>query len=325
MELSSKLKDRISIIDSALDDALKEGVQPRLLKAMRHLPTAGGKRLRPILVMLTTEAVGGDSERSMPFGISLEIVHNFTLVHDDIMDQDDLRRGVKTVHNVYGQNTAINAGDALLARAFEILSSIDIEDTKLRNLVYEVARMVRQLGEGQQSDLDFENQVEISADEYLEMIEKKTGLMFMMAAKGGALIGGGTDEQVEAMAEYGRLLGIGFQIWDDVLDIKRSKDMKSYGSDIKAGKKTLMMVYALEHANPEDKRKLTGILGNRSASDDDIKLAIEILNRSGAVDYTENLAEDYANKARELLNVLPDSDSKTVLEEFVEFMVKRDF
>jgi geranylgeranyl diphosphate synthase type I len=325
MKLTSKLQDRISIIDTALDDALKEGKQPKLLEAMRHLPTAGGKRLRPILVMLTAEAVGGDSNRSMPFGLSLEIIHNFTLVHDDIMDQDDLRRGVKTVHNVYGQNTAINAGDALLARAFEILSSIEIEDNKLRNLIYEVARMVRELGEGQQSDLDFEDQGDISADEYLGMIEKKTGLMFMMAAKGGALIGGGTEEQIEAMAEYGRLLGIGFQIWDDVLDIKRSKDLKSYGSDIKAGKKTLMMVYALEHAEVEDKNKLVDILGNREASDEDIKLAIEILNRSGAVEYTQNLAEDYANRALELLNVLPDSDSKVVLEEFVEFMVKRDF
>jgi geranylgeranyl diphosphate synthase type I len=325
MELSSKLRGRIAIIESALDDALNVGEQPKLLEAMRHLPIAGGKRLRPILVMLTAEAVGGDVNKSIQFGISLEIIHNFTLVHDDIMDQDDLRRGVKTVHNVYGQNTAINAGDALLARAFEILSSIDIEDSKLRDLIYEVARMVRQLGEGQQSDLDFEDQVEITAEEYLGMIEKKTGLMFMMAAKGGALIGNGTDEQIKAMSEYGRLLGIGFQIWDDVLDIKRSKDLKSYGSDIKAGKKTLMIVYALEHSTKEDKEQLLQILGNRSASDEDIKLAIEILNRSGAIDYTQNLAEEYANNARELLNVLPDSNSKEVLEEFVDFMVTRDF
>jgi geranylgeranyl diphosphate synthase type I len=325
MELSSKLQERISMIDEALDEALKLGEQPRLLEAMRHLPIAGGKRLRPALVMLITEAVNGDSAKSLPFGISLEIIHNFTLVHDDIMDQDDLRRGVKTVHNVYGQSSAINAGDALLARAFEILATIELENDKLVNLIHEVARMVRQLGEGQQSDLDFEDQVEITADEYLGMIEKKTGLMFMMAAKGGAIIGNGSDEQVEAMAEYGRLLGIGFQIWDDVLDIKRSKDMKSYGSDIKAGKKTLMMVYALEHASGDDKVQLNQIVGNRTASDDDINLAIDILNRSGAVDYTQNLAEEYADKARQLLKVLPESESKKILEEFVEFMVKRDF
>ena len=298
MELSLKLQERISTIDEALDEALKLGEQPKLLEAMRHLPIAGGKRLRPALVMLITEAVDGDSARSLPFGISLEIIHNFTLVHDDIMDQDDLRRGVKTVHNVYGQSSAINAGDALLARAFEILTTIELENDKLLNLIHEVARMVRQLGEGQQSDLDFEDQLEITADEYLGMIEKKTGLMFMMAAKGGAVIGNGSDEQVEAMAEYGRLLGIGFQIWDDVLDIKRSKDMKSYGSDIKAGKKTLMMVYAFEHASEDDKVQLNQIVGNRTASDDDINLAIEILNRSGAVDYTQNLAEEYADKAR---------------------------
>ena len=172
MELSLKLQERISTIDEALDEALKLGEQPKLLEAMRHLPIAGGKRLRPALVMLITEAVDGDSARSLPFGISLEIIHNFTLVHDDIMDQDDLRRGVKTVHNVYGQSSAINAGDALLARAFEILTTIELENDKLLNLIHEVARMVRQLGEGQQSDLDFEDQLEITADEYLGMIEK---------------------------------------------------------------------------------------------------------------------------------------------------------
>jgi geranylgeranyl diphosphate synthase type I len=167
--------------------------------------------------------------------------------------------------------------------------------------------------------------LDITADEYLEMIEKKTGLMFSMAAKGGAVIGNGTEEHINAMAEYGRLIGIGFQIWDDVLDIKRSKDMKSFGSDIKAGKKTLMMVYALEHAQSEDKELLKSVLGDRTASDDDITRAIAILTRVGAIDYTQNLAEEYATRAREQLKLLPETESKKILEEFVEFMVKRDF
>ena len=325
MEFTAKLKDRIATIDQTLDEMLKVGDQPKLLEAMRHLPIAGGKRLRPVLVMLTYEAVGGESNKSLPFGIALEIIHNFTLVHDDIMDQDDLRRGVPTVHNVFGQSTAINAGDALLARAFEILSTVELEDSKLRALNSEVATMVRQLGEGQQSDLDFEDTLDISADKYLEMIEKKTGLMFRMAAKGGAIIGNGAEEQINAMAEYGRLIGIGFQIWDDVLDIKRSRDMKSFGSDIRAGKKTLMMVYALEHAQPEDKDRLINILGNRTASAQEITEAIAILTRVGAIDYTQNLAGEYATRAREQLKVLPESESKRTLEEFVEFMVKRDF
>ena len=310
MEFTTKLKDRIATIDQTLDEMLKVGDQPKLLEAMRHLPSAGGKRLRPVLVMLTCEAVGGESNKSLPFGIALEIIHNFTLVHDDIMDQDDLRRGVPTVHNVFGQSTAINAGDALLARAFEVLSTVELEDSKLRALSSEVATTVRQLGEGQQSDLDFEDTLDISADKYLEMIEKKTGLMFRIAAKGGAIIGNGTEEQINAMAEYGRLIGIGFQIWDDVLDIKRSKDMKSFGSDIRAGKKTLMMVYALEHAQPEDKDRLINILGNRTASAQEITEAIAILTRVGAIDYTQNLAEEYATRAREQLKVLPESESK---------------
>jgi geranylgeranyl diphosphate synthase type I len=117
MEFIAKLDERVEIIDKTLNEVLSVGDQPKLLEAMRHLPIAGGKRLRPILVMLTSEAVGGESDKALPFGIALEIIHNFTLVHDDIMDQDDLRRGVPTTHNVFGQSTAINAGDALLARA----------------------------------------------------------------------------------------------------------------------------------------------------------------------------------------------------------------
>ncbi len=325
MEFIAKLNERIAIIDKTLNEVLSVGDQPKLLEAMRHLPIAGGKRLRPILVMLTSEAVGGESNKALPFGIVLEIIHNFTLVHDDIMDQDDLRRGVPTVHNVFGQSTAINAGDALLARAFEVLGTVELEDSKLRALSSEVATMVRQLGEGQQSDLDFEDTLDITADEYLGMIEKKTGLMFRMAAKGGAVIGNGTEVHINAMAEYGRLIGIGFQIWDDVLDIKRNKDMKSFGSDIKAGKKTLMMVYALEHAQSEDKEFLKNVLGDRSATDQDITRAISILTRVGAIDYTQNLAEGYATHAREQLKLLPETESKKILEEFVDFMVKRDF
>ena len=325
MDLFSNLKDRAEIIDNALNDALSVGGQPRLLEAMRHLPMAGGKRLRPILVMLTAEAVGGDPRKSVPYGLALEIIHNFTLVHDDIMDRDELRRGVKTVHNVYGESTAINAGDMLLAKAFEVLATLEIDDNTLRILIRELAEMVGKLGEGQQSDLDFEEQFDITADEYLEMIEKKTALMFQMAAKGGAIIGNGTEEQVVAMAEYGRLLGIGFQIWDDVLDIKRRKNMKTFGSDIKAGKKTLMMVYALEHVEGGDKEILIRILGDRNASNEDINTAITILTRVGAIDYTQDLAMDYATRAREKLETLPDSASKDILEEFVDFMVKRDF
>ena len=199
MDLKGYNEGVVKKIDAALAQMLDVGEQDTLRKAMMHLPLSGGKRLRPSLAMLVADCVSGEGGRALPFGLALEIIHNFTLVHDDIMDRDDYRRGVKTVHKMWDEPTAINAGDALFARAFEILSTVEVTPEVFRELVYDVACMVRQIGEGQQWDMEFEKQKKVTEEEYLKMIERKTALMFMTGAKGGALIGGGTEEQVKAM------------------------------------------------------------------------------------------------------------------------------
>ena len=171
MDLNNMLENRINSVNLALKTALDIGESDKLRKAVSHIPMAGGKRLRPILAMLSGDAISNSGEKVIPFGVALEIIHSFTLLHDDVMDKDDLRRGVATVHVLFDEATAINAGDVLFARAFETLTTTDVSDAVLRVLVREVAEAVRNIGEGQQMDKDFENSGDITETDYLKMIE----------------------------------------------------------------------------------------------------------------------------------------------------------
>ena len=326
MELKEMLAGRIEIVNKALNEALDVAGHEKLQAAMRHIPMAGGKRLRPVLAMLCADAISDSGARTVPFGVTLELIHNFTLLHDDVMDQDDLRRGVKTVHVLFDEATAINAGDVLFARAFETLSNTEVKDGALRVLVRNVAAAVRKIGEGQQMDKDFENQTDISREDYLKMIDYKTAQLFQAAAEGGAIIAEGTEEQISAMHEYGRLLGMGFQIWDDYLDLKADEKLlgKPVGSDIKNGKRTLVVVHALERLEGEKKDDFVRILGNQNATQEEVKGAIALMDEVGSIVHAKELAEDYADKSKELLTVLPDSEHKELLIIITDYMVQRN-
>ncbi|UCF08711.1 MAG: polyprenyl synthetase family protein [Thermoplasmata archaeon] len=325
MDIENMLGDRIETVNKALTKALDIAEQEKLGEAMRHIPMAGGKRLRPILAMLTADAISGRGERALPFGVSLELIHNFTLLHDDVMDKDELRRGVKTVHVLFDEATAINAGDVLFARAFETLSTTDVTDNALRGLVREVATAVRKIGEGQQMDKEYEMRTDISEKDYLKMIEYKTAKLFQIAAWGGAIVAEGNERQIQAMSDYGRLLGMGFQIWDDYLDLKADEKLlgKPVGSDIKNGKRTLMVVHALERLKGEKRAEFLRVLGNENASQKEVENAIAIMQEMGSTAYAKNMAFDFTNKSKELLDVLSDSEYKDVLLEITDYMVQR--
>jgi geranylgeranyl diphosphate synthase type I len=310
MDIKNMLNDKIEMVNLALKDVLDVGEQEKLRRAVQHIPMAGGKRLRPVLAMLTADAISNSGKKALPFGITLELIHNFTLLHDDVMDKDELRRGVKTVHVLFDEATAINAGDVLFARAFETLTTTNVDGTVLKKLVREVAQAVRNIGEGQQLDKDFENRIDITEKDYMKMIEYKTARLFQIAAKGGAMIAEGTEEQIRSMTDYGRLLGIGFQIWDDYLDLKADENLlgKPVGSDIKNGKRTLMVVH---------------VLGDQNASQQNVARAIEILDITGSTSYAEQMALDFAKKSKELLEVLPQSEHKDILGKITDYMVQR--
>lgn len=324
MNIESFLKEKAKIINQFLEKYLGYGEPKNLYEAMVYLPLAGGKRLRPILAMLSCEAVGGNPKDAIPFGIALELVHNFTLIHDDIMDDDDLRRGKKTVHKIYDIPTAINAGDALFAYSFEILLKTNVSADIKNKLALILSQMSRGIVEGQQLDVKFESKEDVSEKEYLVMIEKKTALMFETASRGGAIIGNGKEIEVERLAKYGRLLGLGFQIWDDLLDIrgKESTLGKPIGSDLKKGKHTLIIIHALKNGNKKQIETLKKVLRNKNATSELVKKAVLVLEEIGSLDYAEKMAFMYADQAKEILDIFP-KKNREILCSFVNYMVRR--
>ncbi|MDE6380929.1 MAG: polyprenyl synthetase family protein [Muribaculaceae bacterium] len=206
---------------------------------------AGGKRLRPTLMLMAADAFGKCPEKALRPAVGIEMFHNFTLLHDDVMDKSDLRRGRPTVHSKWDENTAILSGDTMLTLATELIS--DVDDAILRPVLDTFNSQALRVYEGQRLDMDFEKQDEVALDDYLEMIKAKTGALLGGAARIGALIGGASHEDADLMYEFGVMLGVAFQIEDDYLDTFGNAETfgKPIGGDINNNKKTFLMVKAL--------------------------------------------------------------------------------
>tara|TARA_B100000586_G_scaffold96382_1_gene68807 strand:- start:244 stop:1224 length:981 start_codon:yes stop_codon:yes gene_type:complete len=324
MSLKKKIAVKAEPIEKALREYLKIREPRKLYDATAHIPLAGGKRLRPVMALITCEMVGGDSEKAVPFATALETIHNFTLVHDDVMDDDDLRHGVDACHTIYGLSTAILAGDTLFAYAFEMITDCDIEDGIKADLVKNVAYVVRKIAEGQQMDINFEEEETVDAKEYLEMIRLKTSILFGAAAYGGAKIGGTSEKEARKLEEMATNVGLGFQIWDDYLDATASEEIlgKPSGSDIRQGKRTLLVIEALNRADKNNRKKLINILDSKN-TDEEIDEAVNIMNNCGALEECHKQAKRYLEGARKTLSNYPQSEARKLFEELLEYMVTR--
>ena len=324
MNLKEKLAIKAKPINKALEEYLKVREPEKLYKASAHIPLAGGKRLRPVMAMITCEMVGGDSVKAIPFAAALETIHNFTLVHDDVMDDDDLRHGVDACHTIYGLSTAILAGDTLFAYAFEMITDCDIDDRVKADLVKNVAYIVRKIAEGQQMDINFEDEETVDAKEYLEMIRLKTSILFGAAAYGGAKIGGTSEEEARELEMMATNVGLGFQIWDDYLDATATEEIlgKPSGSDIRQGKRTLLVIEALNRANANDRERLIEILDSKN-TDEEVAEAVEIMDQCGALEECHKQANGYLEGARNTLSNYPESKARQLFEELLEYMVTR--
>ena len=329
LEVKAYMASRLDDIERYLEGQLAIGHHPEVLKAIAYYPNAGGKRLRPVLTIAVADAVSpGSSWRALPFGCGLELVHNFTLIHDDLMDEDSVRRGRPTLHTVWNQASAINAGDILFALSFEVMTRTEADDATVRTLVQEAARTVFEIGEGQQWDMDFEEAEPggVTEAEYLRMVEFKTARLFEMASKGGARVAGADDALTEEMGMFAREMGIGFQIWDDYLDIFADQDKlgKDVGSDIRNGKHTIMAIRTLGSAGPEDRATFLRAFGNAEATSEEMGAAIDVMQGTGAIDHARSMAEDYAARAEDRLRALPPSEHREFLRGLIHYMIARD-
>jgi geranylgeranyl diphosphate synthase type I len=319
-ELPQYLESVATQIDHMIDRYFVDTVG-ELNKASAHLLAAGGKRLRPAVVMLAADAVRpGSSDDILPAALALEITHTFTLIHDDIMDDDTLRRGVQTVHTKWDMPTGILAGDVLYARAFEYLCKATAkEDAKVRAVTM-LARACADICEGQHRDMSFEHRTDVDEYEYMEMVKKKTGVLYAAAAGIGGILGGGNPMQVKTLYNFGLNTGIAFQIQDDLIDLltPAEKSGKDRASDLREGKQTLIMIKARE-------KGIDLLKYRRELSDADIGAAIKELTDAGVIDEVKKIASDLVADSNKHLAILPPSKERQLLMEIGEFFVTRSF
>ena len=326
-DLSTSIAEVKDLVESRIERALTHSKLPRLSGAMMHLVEGGGKRLRATLPWLVAKAVGDTHSGLLDVGAAIEIIHNFTLVHDDIMDDDDVRRGRPAVHVEYDLPTAINAGDAMLAIAFEAMAVAEgIEPELLPFLVKRIGRMVRKCSEGQQLDIEFEDRDVVSEEEYIEMIHGKTAAMFLTCAEVGSHLAGADEEIIQCMHDWGLALGLCFQLMDDLIDVLSDSDTlgKPSGSDVAQGKRTLMVIHALRQPASQAKDDLLAVLGKGdNVTAEQVARGHQALHDLGSIEYAKTKAEAYHRKAHDCLDRISENPALRALRELTDYQLKR--
>ncbi len=303
------------------------GKEPRnLYDPVRYSMSLGGKRLRPTLCLATCALFKDDYEQAKWPALALEIFHNFTLLHDDVMDKATIRRGKPTVATKYGLNTAILSGDAMLIEAYRLLQKTDSPSFTL--IVDAFNQVAREVCEGQQLDMDFEAREDVTAAEYLEMIRLKTAVLLATSIKIGALAGGATVQETQALYEYGILIGLAFQLQDDLLDSFGDPATfgKAIGGDIMENKKTYLLIKAYEGADGQQKRELAAWMHNNDAvREEKIDAVRDLYEVTGARAATEKKVEDlFAEAMSKLREMEIPAEGKRCFINYANILFKRD-
>ena len=296
-----------------------------LYQPISYILSLGGKRLRPVLTLMTTDIFRGNHKEALNAALCIEVFHNFSLIHDDIMDDAPLRRGQQTVHEKWNLNTGILSGDAMLILSYRLLESYKNEQFKsLMTLFSETAL---QVCEGQQYDVDFETRNDVTIDQYIKMIAYKTAVLVAAAMKMGAIVANASLSDQNSIYEFGKYLGIAFQLQDDYLDAFGDAETfgKQVGGDIIENKKTYLYLKALDLGNDNQKKILRELFNSDpNTSEEKINTVKEIFESSGAVTQTKVAIEAYTNKAFSVLETLAISDEKKMgLKHFGEQLMQR--
>jgi geranylgeranyl diphosphate synthase type II len=311
---------------SYLDNQNRTREPKNLYEPIDYILRLGGKRMRPVLTLMATEVFDVDFRKALPAATAVEVFHNFSLVHDDIMDDAPLRRGKETVHEKWNLNTGILSGDAMLILAYQYFESY--EPTIFRDLAKLFSKTAIEVCEGQQYDVDFETRDDVTISEYIKMIEYKTAVLVGAAMKMGAIIAETSEEHANLIYDFGLNLGIAFQLQDDYLDCFGNPETfgKQVGGDIIENKKTYLYLKALEFAKPEEREQLLHLYSIQpNDNSEKIESVKEFFNQTGASKATKNAIEEYTKKAFETLTKMQiDEDKKSVLRAFGEKLMKRE-
>lgn len=322
-----ELQDLQQLIDKAVTN-LKYPVYPaELYEPIAYILSMGGKRMRPALLLMACDLFGGDVEKALPPALAIEVFHNFTLMHDDIMDNAPLRRGKTTVHEKWNQNAAILSGDVMLIEGYKLM--MQVEDRLLRVILDIFNNTAVGVCEGQQLDMDFEVRDNVKIDEYIYMIKLKTAVVLGGALKIGSILGGADMKDAKLIAEFGENLGLAFQLQDDILDVYGSPEKfgKQVGGDIISNKKTYLLIKALELANADQKAGLTKwINAEQFDPQQKVEAVTTIYSDVQVRQHAETTMHTYADKAFEALEKinLPE-ENKQYLRDFADSLMVREY
>ncbi len=296
-----------------------------LYEPISYILNLGGKRLRPVLVLMTAEIFGEDYKKALDAALAVEVFHNFSLVHDDIMDKAPLRRGKETVHEKWDINTGILSGDAMLINAYQLFENY--ESDTFRQLAMLFTKTAIEVCEGQQYDIDFETRDDVTLPEYLKMIEYKTAVLVGAAMQMGAIVANATEDCKKKIYDFGRLLGVAFQLQDDYLDAFGDPETfgKQVGGDIIENKKTFLYLKALEYANEEEAKQLKSLFTlNPEDPTEKIATVKMIFEGTGSKERTRKEIQKYTEEAFAVLEELKiKDDAKTLLKSFGQDLMNR--
>lgn len=320
-EISSHLQDDMNSVNAIILARMDSHV-PLVNQLAGYLIAAGGKRVRPLLTLASTAIHNGNMERAHLLAACVEFIHTATLLHDDVVDESDERRGQATANEIFGNQASVLVGDFLFSRAFQMM--VDDGNIDILRILSDASAIIAQ---GEVLQLSTANNIDTTMDEYMSVIKAKTAALFAAACEVGPVIAGGHTGQAEAMAEYGMNLGIAFQIVDDVLDYSANQEKlgKTIGDDFREGKMTAPVLYAIEQADEEEKSFWARVIGDNNKNDNDLGHAIALMHKHDTLERSMTLARDYAAKAEEALSIAPDGTLKAMLSALVTFTIEREY
>jgi len=316
----SLVKDDLSEIEVALEQNLNPHFD-LVSQVAGHLLFSGGKRLRPLLMVLSARLCGYDGNYEKTFSTIFEYLHAATLLHDDLVDEATLRRGKPVAHSIWGNAITVLVGDFLLARSLSIAA-----ETKRPDVIKVVAEITENMSQGEIHQLMKKGCIDLTETEYMEIIERKTAVLFQGTCRVGALISGVSKEKEDALAGYGFNIGIAFQMVDDLLDYSQNTPAlgKKVGADLKEGKLTLPVIYSLKSAAATDRIRMEKIIKNKDFSMEDFETLIAIMKKYGGQAYTQKVAQKYVENAKNALEIFKNSTTKEILLTIADYTLARN-
>ena len=322
LELKNLLGDKLQKVENLIQEKLRSEVN-LIQKMSNHHLRSGGKRLRALLTLESAKLTGyREDKRDINLAACVELIHSATLLHDDVIDESELRRGVKTTNSVWGNQSSILVGDYLLSRCFEMM----VEDGDLEVLKL-LSSTSSKIAQGEVLQLQHKGEADLLEETYIDIINLKTASLFSAATKTGACLSGSNEKEKKALESYGRNLGLAFQIADDALDFYAKEKLfgKEIGKDFFEGKVTLPMIIIFQKGNKEEKNFLNEIMRRKKRTEQDFSNTLSLINKYKAVEATFKKAEYFVNVSYDALAIFPDNEDKKILQNLTSFSLNRSF